>query len=831
MSSRRSDPAAKVLALRQALWANRYRPVGIWSPDAETDKGEPIPGAGKRPVGLDWREKALRDPPAAVTTTVSSRALNTGILADGLSLIDVDVPVPALVDEILDCILQTLGPTPLLRTGRAPKLLLMYRAETPLTKLITPALYLPDGVKVQVEVLGVGQQCVVDGIHPDTRQPYTWMNGTPADVPVTELPVVTEKMLREMLEQAEQILRAAGAVEKDNEPKPPPRPPRPQLGSEFFRNVNAAALTDIAAWIETVLPRSRYQSSTGAYRVSSADLGRQLQEDLSVHPDGIFDFGLEKAMTAIDLTMQYGDQSDPVEAAKWLCAQLRRTPESLGWRNGRDTTPPPPSDPPAEDVVRQLRVDIGKLSTQSTPEDINVILDRIADRVPDEIAREWLFKTLKAQVGASVTAMRTRVEQAVQRARRQRQRTRTPDWRDSLICNKEGYPLTTASNVLIALRQAPEWKGVLALDEFHQRPFFVKPPPWSILRKLPKPFEDADEARCLVWMQENGMPLCRMEAVRQSLAVVIDDNRFHPVRDSLDALVWDGKPRLPTWLTVYLGVEPIENYTGPIGTCWMISAVARIYEPGCPAKYCIILEGDQDLGKSTALEILGSPWFTDDIAELGTKDASMQVGNAWIVELSELASVHRARVEATKAFMSRKVDHFRKPFGRNVIDQERQSVLAATVNPDDGEYLPDQTGNVRFWPVFCTAIDLESLRRDRDQLWAEAVHRYKNGEKWHIEDEDALSIAREQQQARTHVDSWTDIIAKYLRDNPYRHAATTTPILSKVLFIHSKDHDKPKQSRIGIIMTRALRWRRKKTGARRWFVHPDFPDTEYPEET
>jgi predicted P-loop ATPase len=533
--------------------------------------------------------------------------------------------------------------------------------------------------------------------------------------------------------------------------------------------------------------------------------------------------------------------------AEWLCDKLRVFPESLGWRNGRDPPPQPTptSDPPPEDVVptpdptapsapdelRQLRIDIGKLSAESTPEDINAILDRIAGGVPDEITREWLFKTLKAQAGTSVTAMRTRVEQAIKAAGRQRQWVRAPDWRDLLACDRYGTPLATASNVLIALRQAPEWKGVLALDQFHQRSFFVKQPPWPTTRTMPKPFEDADEARCLVWMQENGMPACRMEAVHQALAVVIDDRPFHPIRDFLDARRWDGKPRLATWLTVYLGVEPIENYTGPIGTCWMISAVARIYQPGCPAKYCIILEGPQDLGKSTALEILAGEYYTDDIAELGTKDASMQVGNAWIVELSELASVHKARVEATKAFMSRKTDHFRKPFGRHVIDQERQSVLAATVNPDDGEYLPDQTGNVRFWPVFCTAIDLESLRRDRDQLWAEAVHRYKNGEKWHIEDEDALTIAREQQEARTHVDSWTDIVAQYLRDNAYRHAVTTTHILSKVLFIHSKDHDKPKQSRIAIIMVRVLGWRRRKIGSRRWFVHPDFPDTDYPEET
>jgi hypothetical protein len=351
-----------------------------------------------------------------------------------------------------------------------------------------------------------------------------------------------------------------------------------------------------------------------------------------------------------------------------------------------------------EELLRQLRIDIGQLNDESPPEAVTAIVDRIAACATDEIMREALLKTVKAQTDTSVRSMLAHIDRAAKAARKKPARS-GQDWRDSLSRNRDGEPYATASNVLIALRGAPQWQGVLALNEFNQRPMLVGKPPWTQEWDKPRPFSDADEARTLVWMQENGIPLCRMEAVHQALAVAIDDNRYHPVRDYLEALVWDGKPRLDWWLTYFLGVKPIEHYTSPVGRCWMISAVARIYQPGCQAKYCLVLEGDQDLGKSTALEVLGGEWYTDDIAELGTKDSAMQAGNAWIVELAELDSVRKAHIAAVKAFISRKVDRFRKPFGRYIISQERQCILAASINPG-AEYLADETGNVRFCAGF-----------------------------------------------------------------------------------------------------------------------------------
>lgn len=516
----------------------------------------------------------------------------------------------------------------------------------------------------------------------------------------------------------------------------------------------------------------------------------------------------------------------PEDREAWLRYTREKQAHEEAEKTRRKGNGPDREHAGGEEPPRQLRVDIGQLNAESDPDEVAAIVDRIAKSTSDEIVRESLLRTVKAQTGTPVGSMRKHIDQAAKRAKRQT--SGKSDWHDQLSHNKDGEPYATAANVLIALRQAPEWRGVLALDEFHQQPMVVSKPPWAKEWAGPTTFADADEARTLVWMQENGLPLCRIEAVRQALAVAIDNNRFHPVREYLDGLKWDGSSRLDRWLTYYLGVEPIDNYTGPIGKCWLISAVARIYQPGCAAKYCLILEGDQDLGKSTALEVLGGEWFTDDMAELGTKDSAMQAGNAWIVELAELDSTRRAHIAAVKAFTSRKVDRFRKPFGRLVVSQERQCVMAGTINPG-ADYLIDDTGNVRFWPVSCIKIDIASLTRDRDQLWAEAVYRFKSGEKWWLEDEQAVSVARAQQDARTQDDSWTEVIRKYLDDRPSTVAITTTQILRAALYIDIKDHDKAKQSRVGIIMRRKLGWRGRKSGAHRWFERHDASNTDYPD--
>ena len=334
-----------------------------------------------------------------------------------------------------------------------------------------------------------------------------------------------------------------------------------------------------------------------------------------------------------------------------------------------------------------------------------------------------------------------------------------------MILDAFGDPCPLEANAVMLVRQ--KLPGLFALDEFRQLPMVMQPPPWArTCEPYPRPLTDADDAALLSFVQRQGVHLRGRPAIRTVMAEVIHDHAFHPVRDYLDGLQWDGVPRLDQWLVTYFGVQEIPNYTAAVGPKWMISAVARIYRPGCIAKYCLLLLGPQDLGKSTALSVLGGEFYTDDIAELGTKDAAMQNAGVWIVELAELASTRKAHLDSVKAFISRATDRFRPPYGTHPITRPRQSVLAGTINPSDA-FLKDDTGNVRFWPMTCTKIDLEALRQDRDQLWAEAVHRYRAGECWWIQDDETIEAAREEQAAHAETvedHPWFTLIEQWIKD-------------------------------------------------------------------
>jgi putative DNA primase/helicase len=157
----------------------------------------------------------------------------------------------------------------------------------------------------------------------------------------------------------------------------------------------------------------------------------------------------------------------------------------------------------------------------------------------------------------------------------------------------------------------------------------------------------------------------------------------------------------------------------------MVGAVARVFQPGCRVDHMLILEGEQGLKKSTTIEILGGEWYTDARLNFADKDSLLIVQGRWIIEMAELEGMNKADTSETKKFLTQHVDLFRPPYGRKLVKYPRRCVFAGTVNLD--AYLKDDSGNRRFWPVRVTAIDADALRRDVDQLWAEAVALYKAG--------------------------------------------------------------------------------------------------------
>lgn len=386
------------------------------------------------------------------------------------------------------------------------------------------------------------------------------------------------------------------------------------------------------------------------------------------------------------------------------------------------------------------------------------------------------------------------------------------EWREELICSENGKILPKLANAITVLHNAPEWRGVLALDEFSLFLVALKPTPWAYTGK----WTDHQDYLLTDWLQHHGVMV--EDGIASKAAQAVGENfAYHPVRRYLDALAWDKVGRLDSWLTLYLGVQPSE-LVRTIGAKWMISAVARVYQPGCKADHMLIAEGPQGILKSSAFRALATPWFTDDIADLGSKDAALSTLGAWIIELPELDAMSRVELTRVKAFMSRQTDRFRPPYGRHVIESPRQSVFVGTVN--HSEYLRDETGGRRFWPVVCGRIDLDSLRRDRDQLWAEAVARYQSSEPWWLDTPELNKQAEEVQDERYQTDSWEPVIAQWLE---LQTECTTAEVLEKAIGKPKGQWTHADNTRVGTILRR-LKWSAHRLwgkGARQRVYRPD----------
>lgn len=353
------------------------------------------------------------------------------------------------------------------------------------------------------------------------------------------------------------------------------------------------------------------------------------------------------------------------------------------------------------------------------------------------------------------------------------------DWRDSLLKNQEGKPKPLMANAKIALRLSEAWAGRLTFDAFAGEI-------WD--QQTQQFWTDLDDLRAAEWMQHNGIYVSPA-LVRQAAELAAAEHTFHPVREYLAGLVWDAIPRLDTWAGDYLGAEDSE-YLRAVASRWMISAVARVHQPGCKADCLLVLEGPQGAEKSTALNILGGQWFTDELAEVGSKDAALQLSGVWIIEIAELDSIKRREASHVKAYLSRTHDRFRPPYGRNIVRRPRQTVFAATTN--ETEWGQDDTGLRRFWPVACGTINTAGLSAARDQLWAEAAHRYQAGEHWWLDSSELNAQAKIQQDARQPSDAWLDSIRDFSRN---RNCVSLADCL-KALGFHEREFDRASQMRV-----------------------------------
>ncbi|MBR1287481.1 virulence-associated E family protein [Bradyrhizobium sp. AUGA SZCCT0177] len=336
-----------------------------------------------------------------------------------------------------------------------------------------------------------------------------------------------------------------------------------------------------------------------------------------------------------------------------------------------------------------------------------------------------------------------------------------PEWTSGLIRSVAGCAHGNLFNACHALRNDPDLQLLLAYNEFSMKPQIVRSPPWEFNPNAfaQRDWSPSDDLLLTEYLQGISIPL-KPQTTTQAVDLVARERPYHPVLDYLDSLKWDGKPRLDQWPTDYLGA--IETpYTQSIGRAALIGAVARIRNPGCKVDTVPIIEGHQGTGKSSAARAMFEPWFSDEIADLGSKDASMQTQGVWLIEISELDAMSRGEVSKIKAFVSRTTDRYRPPYGARLIETNRSCVFWGTTNSDT--YLKDETGGRRFWPIRAGKIDLAGLKAARDQLWAEADRLYADGAAWWLVNPEAVRIAEGEQTARYQGDPWDEPIAEYLK--------------------------------------------------------------------
>jgi hypothetical protein len=254
----------------------------------------------------------------------------------------------------------------------------------------------------------------------------------------------------------------------------------------------------------------------------------------------------------------------------------------------------------------------------------------------------------------------------------------------------------------------------------------------------------------------------RTTIVQEAIVNLAKENAFHPVKDYLEGLTWDGTPRAGDLFLKGFGAVGDEAFLVDAALKFGIGAVARIFEPGCQMDNMVVLTGPQGIGKSTAFRVLANGWFADSPLAIGDKDAFLQMAGKWFYELSELDSFRKAENTRIKAFLTSRTDTFRPPFGRHTVERPRQTILVGTTNED--QFLNDPTGSRRFVPVRSMKVDIAWLTAARDQLWAEAVVRYRAGEVWYYAGTDAARLARESEPFQQE-DVWTPTVFEYVARN------------------------------------------------------------------
>lgn len=345
---------------------------------------------------------------------------------------------------------------------------------------------------------------------------------------------------------------------------------------------------------------------------------------------------------------------------------------------------------------------------------------------------------------------------------------RLPDdveWAKELEVDTRGRYLSNSTNLNIIFNNDPNLCDSFTFNKFDSKRYVVKQLPWRKVDSLPEPVKNVDYSGVRNYI-ESVYGIVGNVKVEDALSLLFERNSYHPIRDYLKSLEWDGKNRLDTVLIDYFGAEDT-SFTREAIRKTLTAAVARIFNPGVKFDLVLTLIGSQGTGKSTFVDKLGLGWSSDTFMTVNGKEAFDQLRGAWMIELAELAGLRKAEVEAVKHFITKREDTYRQAYARTQETYKRQCVFIGTTNTKD--FLTDSTGNRRFMPVdvrpeHVTKSIFKITRETIDQIWAEAVVAFNAGEELYLSG-DAEREAKEEQARHTIVDDRRGIVSSFL-DHP-----------------------------------------------------------------
>lgn len=500
--------------------------------------------------------------------------------------------------------------------------------------------------------------------------------------------------------------------------RPAAQPPMP--AGEAVTFVPDRSISFEAAWQAVKAQRTTYIRQ----KDGRADLLGRIIEHAPLAEPGGRDHALNQAMSILATCMPAGT---PPEVAVEV---VRRSVSLMAEPEGLDHWLAEATDCYMRAAVRRAHNDVARARAALVNENFGNALLRLVPR------------------GRMTDAEKQVADEVAKESGKQSSDEEEPsedDWRNGLLWKElkggQRALLPHTVNIELILQNDPVWKGTIVWNELTRKTEVVGGP-------IPEALHDPNsfpQAVANYFMQAYGMDVTDMQ-VRKTVLNVSFLNKIDPLRDYLEGLSWDGVPRASRLLLDYCHADPIldgvdlTHILERTAKQWLVSAVARALHPGCKVDTVLVLEGRMGRSKSEFFKALGGSFYAVGNVDLANKDTMMVAQSTWIIELAELAALNAASRESTNAFLTTATDTFRPPYGAAITESKRRCVFVGTTEDDD--WLQSEKGIRRYWPVKVSErIDLDRVKADRDQLWAEAVALYKAGERWWFTDEEEMVAA------------------------------------------------------------------------------------------